>query len=78
MNTLPKAAEHTQSERDVPPRVDFIHKLSGNFSKSFDSFSLGQQLLLLTHNPLLITELFTGGDTDVEVGSCGISAAGAH
>ena len=25
-----------------------------------------------------MTELFKGGDTDVEVGSCGISAAGAH
>ena len=40
-----------------PSSVDLINKLIGNFSKRFDSFSLGQQLLLLNQNPVLIREV---------------------
>ena len=49
--------EQTEGERDLSPYVDFINKLIGNFSKRSDSFSLGQQLLLLIQNSLLIREI---------------------
>lgn len=44
-------------ERDISPFVDFINKLIQNFSKRFNSFCLGQQLLLLIQNPFLIREV---------------------
>lgn len=54
---FPKLRKQIQGERDVSPYVGFINKLTGNFSKRFDSFSLGQQLLLLIQNPFLIREV---------------------
>lgn len=54
---FPKLQEQIQGERDVSPYVDFIDKLIGNFSKRFNSSSLGQQLLLLIQNPFLIREV---------------------
>lgn len=54
---FPKLQEQIQGERDVSPYVDFINKLIENFSKRFNSFSLGQQLLLLIQNPFLIREV---------------------
>ncbi|XP_045107141.1 general transcription factor II-I repeat domain-containing protein 2-like [Portunus trituberculatus] len=54
---FPKLQEQIQGERDVYPYVDFIDKLIGNFSKRFNSSSLGQQLLLLIQNPFLIREV---------------------
>lgn len=52
-----KVKEQIQGKRDVSPFVDFINKLIGNFSKRFDSFSLGQQILLFIHNPFLIKDV---------------------
>ncbi|CAL8373342.1 unnamed protein product [Boreogadus saida] len=49
--------EQIQGERDVSPQVDFMDKLIGNFKKTFDSFGLGPQLLLLIQNPFLITDV---------------------
>ncbi|KAL6461064.1 hypothetical protein MHYP_G00310300 [Metynnis hypsauchen] len=54
---FPKLQEQIRGERDVSPYVDFINKLIGNFSQRFDSFCLGQQLLLLIQNPFLIREI---------------------
>lgn len=54
---FPKLQEQIQGERDVSPYVDFINKMIGNFSKRFNSFSLGQQLHLLIQNPFLIREV---------------------
>ncbi|CAL8394744.1 unnamed protein product [Boreogadus saida] len=53
---FPNVQEQIQGERDVSPHVDFMDKLIGNFKRRFDSFSLGQQLLLLIQNPFLITD----------------------
>lgn len=52
-----KLQEQIQSGRDVSLYVEFINKLIRNFSNRFDSFSLGQQLLLLIQNPFLIREV---------------------
>ena len=41
------AMKQIQGERDVSPRVEFIQKLIGNASDRFDSFSLGQQPVLV-------------------------------
>lgn len=76
---FPKVQEQIQGERDVSPHVDFIDTLIGNFRNRFDSFSLGQQLLLLIENPFLITDVrgfSKGGDTDLQVGTCWISTDG--
>lgn len=54
---FPKLQEQIQGERDFSPYVDFINKLIGNFSNRFNSFCLGQQLLLLIQNPFLIREV---------------------
>ncbi|XP_077312023.1 SCAN domain-containing protein 3-like [Lithobates pipiens] len=52
-----KVKEQIQGKRDVSSFVDFINKLIGNFSKRFDSFSLGHQILLFIHNPFLIKDV---------------------
>ncbi|KAK0143836.1 Mannosyl-oligosaccharide 1,2-alpha-mannosidase IA [Merluccius polli] len=54
---FPKLQEQIQGERDISPYVDFINKLIGNFSKRFNSFCLGQRLLLLIQNHFLIREV---------------------
>ncbi|XP_078031645.1 general transcription factor II-I repeat domain-containing protein 2A-like [Epinephelus lanceolatus] len=54
---FPKLQEQIQDERDVSPYVNFINKLIGNFSKRFNSFCLGQQLLLLIQNPFIIRKV---------------------
>ncbi|XP_036963481.1 general transcription factor II-I repeat domain-containing protein 2-like [Acanthopagrus latus] len=77
---FPQLQEQTQGERDVCPDADdFINKLIGNFSERFDRFSLGQQLILLIQNSVLIREVrgfsFKEGDTDIQVGTCGSSTA---
>ena len=54
---FPKVQEQIQGERDVSPHVEFIDKLIGNFRNRFDSFSLGQQLLLLIENQFLIIDV---------------------
>ncbi|CAL8325997.1 unnamed protein product [Boreogadus saida] len=54
---FPNVQEQIQGERDVSPHVDFMDKLIGNFKSRFDSFSLGQKLLLLIQNPFLITDV---------------------
>ena len=54
---FPNVQKQIQGERDVSPHVDFMDKLIGNFKKRFDSFSLGQQLLLLIQNPFLIPDV---------------------
>ena len=54
---FPQMREQIQGERDIPPYVDFIDKLIGNFCQRFDSFKLGHQLLLLIENPFLIREI---------------------
>ena len=52
-----KVKGQIEGKRDVSPFVEFINKLIGNFSKRFDSFSLGQQILLFIHNPFLIKDV---------------------
>ncbi|CAM4733374.1 unnamed protein product [Leuciscus chuanchicus] len=54
---FPTVKEQIQGERDVSYFVDFVDKLIVNFSKRFDSFSLGQQLTLFIQNPFLITDV---------------------
>ncbi|CAM4570071.1 unnamed protein product [Leuciscus chuanchicus] len=54
---FPTVKEQVQGERDVSSFVDFVDKLIVNFSKRFDSFSLGQQLTLFIQNPFLITDV---------------------
>ncbi|KAG2464476.1 SCND3 protein, partial [Polypterus senegalus] len=54
---FPKLQEQIQGERNFSPYVDFINKLIGNFSNRFNSFCLGEQLLLLIQNPFLIREV---------------------
>ncbi|KAJ8375300.1 hypothetical protein SKAU_G00058800 [Synaphobranchus kaupii] len=54
---FPTVQEQVHGERDVSSFVDFVDKLIVNFSKRFDSFSLGQQLTLLIKNPFLIMDV---------------------
>ena len=54
---FPSLQEQVQGERDVTSFADFVDKLIVNFSKRFDSFSLGQQLTLFIQNPFLITDV---------------------
>jgi len=54
---FPTVKEQVQGEREVSSFVDFVDKLIVNFSKRFDSFSLGQQLTLFIQNPFLITDV---------------------
>lgn len=54
---FPKVKEQIQGKRDVSPYVEFINKLIENFRKRFDSFRLGQQVLLLIQNPFLIKDI---------------------
>lgn len=56
---FPAVQEKVQGQRDVS-FVDFIDKLIVNFSKHFDSFSFGQQLIMFIQNPFLITGVFKG------------------
>ena len=53
---FPNVQEQIQGERDFSPHVDFMDRLIGNVKRRFDSFSLGQQLLLI-QNPFLITDV---------------------
>ncbi|XP_038158921.1 SCAN domain-containing protein 3-like [Cyprinodon tularosa] len=54
---FPKVKEQVQGHRDVSSFVDFVDKLIENFSKRFDSFSIGEELTLFIQNPFLITDV---------------------
>lgn len=54
---FPKVKEQVQGHGDVSSFVDFVDKLIENFSKRFDSFSIGEQLTLFIQNPFLITDV---------------------
>lgn len=55
---FPQEAGHFfQGEKDISPYADFINKHIGNASKRFNSFCLGQRLLLLIQNTFLIREI---------------------
>lgn len=48
--------QQVQRQGDLSAFVDFVDRLSQNFSQRFDSFPLGQQLTLFIQNPFLITD----------------------
>uniref|UniRef100_A0A3B1K1Z5 SPIN-DOC-like zinc-finger domain-containing protein n=1 Tax=Astyanax mexicanus TaxID=7994 RepID=A0A3B1K1Z5_ASTMX len=53
---FPKVKQ-VQGHRDVSSFVEFVDKLIENFSKRFDSFSIGEELKLFIQNPFLITDV---------------------
>ncbi|GAA6094463.1 SCAN domain-containing protein 3-like [Tachysurus ichikawai] len=54
---FPAVQEQVQGQRGVSSFVDFIDKLTVNFSNHFDSFSFGQQRTMFIQNPFLITDV---------------------
>ncbi|GAA6097172.1 SCAN domain-containing protein 3-like [Tachysurus ichikawai] len=54
---FPAVREQVQGQRDVSSFVDFIDKLTVNFSNRFDSFSFGQQLTMFIQNLFVITDV---------------------
>ena len=49
--------QQVQGKRDLSAFVDFVDRLTENFSQRFDGFTLGQQLTLFIQNPFLITDV---------------------
>jgi len=58
-----------ERERDVSSFVDFIDKLTVNFSNDVVSFSFGQQRTMFIQNPFIITDI-TGFSKEVTISRC--------
>ncbi|CAJ1074342.1 PREDICTED: SCAN domain-containing protein 3-like [Xyrichtys novacula] len=54
---FPSVQQQVQGQRDLSAFVDFVDRLTENFSQRFDIFTLGQQLTLFIQDPFLITDV---------------------